>query len=1122
MEGLGVAANIIAVVEISAKVATLCVQYSTAVASARADIARLQTQVSQLGAVLQAAKRLTEGPKGQSLSVSQELTESLRECIAELQRLDEKLAPSTARKAMRRVGLRALKWPFTSKETRDIVDNLERYEKAISLGLQIDQTFLLLDIQEGIKDLQLNSVTTSSDARKTHFVIPFPRDPHCVDRPPIWSWLKEQYASTATRIALVGMGGFGKSQMAIRFAHDVHAESPDTSVFWVHASTKETFKESYQSIADILALPDRHNPSVNVLALVRDWLQRENLGPWLMIVDNADDVEMLFMANKSSDNTEIPIASYLPKTGNGKILVTSRSWDAAEKLTGSGREILRVQTMEEAQALQLFRNKLGQDVDEPSTLELIHRLDCIPLAVSQAAAYIFKRGPRVTVRSYLDDFQKSERRKGTLLRSDRGDLRRYEGMSNSVMVTWQMTFEQIRRERPRAAKLLSLMSCFHAQNIPEYMLHDYAANYADPDEANGDQGKGGDDDDDDDQFQNDMEVLQSYSLVTPTVCATAKAKCLRTNPAAGSKCDRCDRLGKECAEKLPKTRKKRQSKPSKTAQIEERLNGLVRLLQASGDLPVTPADETLLAIYREHLMQVYPFVIISKGTSATDLAANRPFLMSCIRMITSFRSLRSMQAQMYLLMSHIADRMLIRSERSLDLLAGIVLILGWHHYHCTMHTQMNNLVSLAATLAAELGLKRKPCWHERTRLMVMDLGAVKERTSDEKRLLLAAWYLNSCVSTGFQQIDPMRFSPYMEQCLRELEQAREAESDEYLVQLIRMQMLAEKVAHLNLREEVDGGSDAASRAPLSGYVSVFRTELDRLRANMPAHLRDNLLIKSHLNIIRIRLYEPPILDATLLTAISKSLTTDAPMPVAPSHLDAFYQSNAALKAWYEDWLSVPVSSYYCLPMPGHLEITYVVTILGRWAKLAAPGTIRPVSTALPPDPSGSWNNPANDNVPPLLFPGSQLVQAVTTLKTQLATQPGLELDVTAILGALGSRIEQVSDLLAAGGSDPQAWERNIWARSAIKLKIAQLKLEQFAAAVAEEAGEQEEDDEEEEEGSMQADCGRSGDMAGATGFGNMMEGWTDDVMANMGWSLTGDLYENLDPLLWGAAGGMST
>ncbi|KAJ0347620.1 hypothetical protein COL154_013828 [Colletotrichum chrysophilum] len=350
----------------------------------------------------------------------------------------------------------------------------------------------------------LNSFEDLSTARNPHFVVPFPSDPDFVNRPDIWKWIEEQYAGPQSRFALVGLGGFGKSQIAIQFAHQLRNTSPKTSVFWVRGSTRATFEESYRSIADVLALPRRHDPDFDVLALVRDCLQRENVSPWLIIIDNADDVDMLF-----SKNGEKLVASYLPKRENGKILITSRSLDAAEQLTGSGRMIQKVPTMEEAQALQLFQKKLGQHVDEAAALRLIHTLDHIPLAVNQAAAYIFRKSPLVTVQSYLDEFQKSKNKKGTLLRTDKGDIRRYEGVSNSVVTTWQVTFEQIKLERPRAADLLSLMSCFNAQNIPVYMLHGYNSDSVHAEGSNNDDDK----EDDAGDFEDDLTCLRDYSMV---------------------------------------------------------------------------------------------------------------------------------------------------------------------------------------------------------------------------------------------------------------------------------------------------------------------------------------------------------------------------------------------------------------------------------------------------------------------------------------------------------------------------------------------------------------------------------------------------------------------------------
>ncbi|KAF4436977.1 hypothetical protein FACUT_6014 [Fusarium acutatum] len=503
-EAVGLAASVIAIIDLSAKVATLCFQYSTAVRNARADVAHLQSRLNDLDACLRGVHRVLHGPNNQALPISRELIDSL----------------DGSRKTMRRLGLRALKWPFDSTEVSGIVANLERYKQTIMLCLQVDQTTILLDIQQKFDSVSLQPCGDRPIAHIPCFNVPFDRDPDFVDRPDITTWLQSQYTGSASRIALVGMGGFGKSQATIQFAHHIHGESPQTSVYWVHASSRPRFEEAYRSIAERLQLPRRNDPDVDVLGLVRDWLQTEEAGSWLMVLDNADDANLFYpihisgakaVTGPANENTiartdQQPLAAYLPKCCNGTILVTSRSMDAAERLTGSHKAIHRVSTMDDAQGFQLFRNKLDGDFDKDAAADLLRALDYIPLAITQAAAYINRRAPRISIKSYLDTFRESDKKKGSLLNRDAGDLRRYETVSNSVVTTWQVTFEQIRHERPSAAKLLSFMSFFNPQGIPEFVLYDYNA---DPtDEADRDVVR--------DSFEDDLDILRGYSLVSVT------------------------------------------------------------------------------------------------------------------------------------------------------------------------------------------------------------------------------------------------------------------------------------------------------------------------------------------------------------------------------------------------------------------------------------------------------------------------------------------------------------------------------------------------------------------------------------------------------------------------------
>ena len=294
-------------------------------------------------------------------------------------------------------------------------------------------------------------------------------------------------------------------------------------MFWVHASTEARFEEAYRDIADRLELPGRDDPKANVLRLVHDWLRDEANGRWVMVVDNVDNAETFFPSRKrqrqedeadeADASAQIPLATFLPQSRNGAILVTSRSKDAATRLAGGYNKVKEVLAMDEGEGLQLLRNKLQDSPLEESAVDLLHALDCIPLAVVQAAAYINRRG-RMTVASYLDEFQSNSKKQESLLYSDAGELRRDESASNSVVTTWQMSFEQIQRERRSAAELLSLMSFFNPQGIPESVLRRHSREAA---RRAGLQ----DEEDADSALDEDLDTLRAYSLVSMTADSNA-------------------------------------------------------------------------------------------------------------------------------------------------------------------------------------------------------------------------------------------------------------------------------------------------------------------------------------------------------------------------------------------------------------------------------------------------------------------------------------------------------------------------------------------------------------------------------------------------------------------------
>ncbi|KAF2177822.1 TPR-like protein [Zopfia rhizophila CBS 207.26] len=342
-----------------------------------------------------------------------------------------------------------------------------------------------------------------SRKREPFSTVPFASDPDFVDRPDILAWIRDKCAGPGARAALVGLGGVGKSQIAIRYSYGIRDALPQTFVFWVHASTQARFEEAYRDIADRLELPGRENPKADVLRLVSNWLCDETNGQWMMVLDNVDDVETFFP--KSSESSSPSLAAYVPQSPNGSILITSRNKDAASRLAGGLKNTKEVHTMDNSQGLQLLQNKLQDAAKEEGAADLLYALDYIPLAITQAAVYINRRS-RMTASGYLNEFRKNEKKKKGLLNWDCGDLRRDLSVSNSVVTTWQISFERIRQERPSAADLLSLMSFFNPQGIPESVLQRYSENAAETCNRN----------EPSDEFNEDFDTLLAFSLIAVT------------------------------------------------------------------------------------------------------------------------------------------------------------------------------------------------------------------------------------------------------------------------------------------------------------------------------------------------------------------------------------------------------------------------------------------------------------------------------------------------------------------------------------------------------------------------------------------------------------------------------
>ena len=299
-----------------------------------------------------------------------------------------------------------------------------------------------------------------------YYSIPFLRNRRFIGRNTKLEVLEEKLliSEGCQKLALVGLGGVGKTQVALEFAYRVRESWPEYSIFWVPALSAETFELAYREIARLCSV-STNAEGEDPKELVQRHLSTELAGKWLIIVDNADDQEVLFGPPDKPGG----ITDYLPEKENGLVLFTTRNREAAVSLAGI--DVVEVHEMDRQEAVAFLEKSLiRKDLlcDNAITTELLDELTYLPLAIAQAAAYMNTN--QVSMQEYIRLLRNTEQDMVSLMSREFRDSTRYKNSENAVAATWLVSFDQIRKSDAAAADLLSFMSHIEPKAIPRSLL----------------------------------------------------------------------------------------------------------------------------------------------------------------------------------------------------------------------------------------------------------------------------------------------------------------------------------------------------------------------------------------------------------------------------------------------------------------------------------------------------------------------------------------------------------------------------------------------------------------------------------------------------------------------------
>jgi tetratricopeptide (TPR) repeat protein len=265
-------------------------------------------------------------------------------------------------------------------------------------------------------------------------------------------------------MAISGLGGIGKTQVALQFVHFVRENYPEFSIFWLQAMDMETFKQGYMGIAEAMGIKKRPTSPEDLAVLAQQHLCAKSAGKWLLIVDNLDDVDLLYGQDQIKG-----LLNMLPENDDGLTLFTTRHGAVAQHVAGS--DVIELGGMTEGETIELLERSLirrDNTHGNKDMMDLLTELEYLPLAVKQAAAYVNTN--KSSVSEYIILLKNTTEDAFAIMSTDFGDKTRCSNLTNAIAKTWTITFDKILHLDPIAADLLKFMSCIEWRAIPYSIL----------------------------------------------------------------------------------------------------------------------------------------------------------------------------------------------------------------------------------------------------------------------------------------------------------------------------------------------------------------------------------------------------------------------------------------------------------------------------------------------------------------------------------------------------------------------------------------------------------------------------------------------------------------------------
>ncbi|RDW58586.1 hypothetical protein BP6252_13062 [Coleophoma cylindrospora] len=334
-----------------------------------------------------------------------------------------------------------------------------------------DVVFLTLDQSAPTFKIASGDVPHTTEPPDGQMVdnVPQHLSPYLIPRAEIISQVESSFATSESLpqvIVLQGMGGQGKTQLALEYCRQAIQKLQYAGIFWIDASNLITTTKCFDTTCHAI-YPNKYFPDAKARMLyVKDSLRRWKR-PWLIVFDGYDTTGVLNLAD------------FAPNSSNGRVIVTTRNQDLSRFVP-----LISVPELDEEQSLNLFylsSQLIRSEESEKHVKAIVKCLGHMPMAIGQAGSYMGRQQTTMDISHFLPHYEIYSRsvlsrtpdtwKYLDLLESDE-----QKNNAKNIFITWNLSRQSLNPasiEGYYKVEIISLFAFFDINDISEEFFRTY-------------------------------------------------------------------------------------------------------------------------------------------------------------------------------------------------------------------------------------------------------------------------------------------------------------------------------------------------------------------------------------------------------------------------------------------------------------------------------------------------------------------------------------------------------------------------------------------------------------------------------------------------------------------------